>query len=284
MIRRMYIGIDGRPIHDQNLVNWDGKTVTEYDEHIIWKSKNFNPDLNHAIYTDRMWQADGVRYYAAVRTIWPELPQRQLFHDITPEQASLLLNLYFGYDIELTAILKGTHRMTGYPYWVFGYAKVEKPMTNKVTMRTVTNNYLTAKAEFTKIWQFPDYKSAEADIMALAKEMAESLNKNTTDGFRLDTDDDIYIVIQNHIAAIFYDIVPEPVATFDIFGLAAFTDKYNCHRWYYRGMWLYERTPGGRIYCVNKNDTMFWRKDIERALAHIDNLLLQKSLKEREKS
>ena len=122
------------------------------------------------------------------------------------------------------------------------------------------------------------------DIMALAKKMTESLNKNTTDGFRLDTDDDIYIVIQNHIAAIFYDIVPEPVATFDIFGLATFTDKYNCHRWYYRGMWLYERTPGGRIYCVNKNNTIFWRKDIERALAHIDNLLLQKSLKEREKS
>lgn len=282
----VYVGQDGKPVYNKQLRDWNGEPVKSvHDEHITWSSKNFDPNTSHAIYCDRMWQSDGARYYAAVRTIWPESPQRQMFHGITPEQANMLLNMYFGKEVVLTAILQGTNHMNGYPYWVFGYMPAERTIHHTNTMRVVVNNIhknsidkISNTIEVLPLWQYSDYAEAQDFAISKAKNCVDILNANVAkDKFRLSVDDDIYNTVLNHEAVIFCDGVDEPIATFDVFGLDESTDKYGIKHWYYRGFACHQKPNATRVYA-QRGETMFWHKDLDNVLRHIDDLLFQESI------
>ena len=282
-IPERFVDIHGHVFYNPNCTDWNNNPTTVDKEHSIWKSPDFNPETSHAIYCDRMWQGNAVAYYAAVRTVWPEKPQRQMFDGITPEEANMLLNLYFGHEVKLTNVLTGKNAMNGYPYWVFGYELLEKPAHSTVTMRTVVTNTNKKSIEVPIVWNFPDFKSAQADMQVLAKNTCEVLNASVpadlNGKFRVDDADDIVNIIEAHEAAIFYGDASDPVAIFDIFGLAEIIDKYGCKNWYYRGYRLRTNQKDNRIYVLtNKMETLCWRSDLNRALTYIDELLLKKQL------
>lgn len=124
---RLMCGTDGycRPV----LVDWNGSPIKRtptncpyaFDEHFVWKSEDFDPTTSRAEYSDRLRQFDVVKYKSATEAVWPDMPGRDFFHDVKPEEVNRFLNLYFGREVKLTGILKGCNHSNGFPYWVFAY-------------------------------------------------------------------------------------------------------------------------------------------------------------------
>ncbi len=274
MIRNAYyMDANGRRISPQP-VNRNGVPVTEYDEHIVWASDDFDPNTNSAVYSDRMWELNGEKYYAAVRTIWPETPGRQLFHGITEQEASLLLNLYFGHAVKLTAILTGKNAHNGYPYWVFGYVNLDGHCTCEITMRNVITTHLPELSEVKTPdkWRFPSYKLAYDDMTDIVADCLQALRTNMPNTNFSTESDDLSDILSSHTAAIYMQQTTEPVATFDIFGLAEFTDKYGTTHWYYRGVHMTRKAHGKNIYIMSfKDEKPVWRGSLSAILSYIDN-------------
>lgn len=259
--------------------DWHGnlvKVARPKADHFIWKGKNFDPDSDEVVLANELWRTQPKTYYAVIQTIWPNQPQKQMFYGITPAEAELLLSLYFGYNITLTGIISGINADNGYPYWKFTYKKSEQPNQAKITMRSIVHNYnrKDGRIDIPPLWQFKTYKTAEKYTLELADATIKSLISTQGNHFRLTTDDDIINDIQNHTAAIFYDIDPNPIATFDIYGLAEFINKHGKTNWHYRGFKLYTNKKNNRIGISRNGEPTRWRRDIDRALLYIDTLLL----------
>ena len=76
------------------------------------------------VYSDRMLQWDRKAFENAVHKVWPTKSENQMFYDRKPEDLNKFLNLYFGKDVTLTAVLQGCNISNGYPYWIFAYREI----------------------------------------------------------------------------------------------------------------------------------------------------------------
>jgi len=91
-----------------------------YDEFVIYKSKDFDYHDNMD-YSDRLLQWNRDAFGKAATTVWPDKFESQSFSNRSPEDINRFLNLYFGKEVKLTAILQGCNCSSGYPYWIFAY-------------------------------------------------------------------------------------------------------------------------------------------------------------------
>ena len=271
------INYDG--VYNPTCTDWDGNPVKPTEEHFIWKDPKFDPNTNIAMLANNMWRKTPRLYYNIVRTIWPDKPHRQMFHDIKPTEAELMLRLYLGLNITLTGILTGNDRH-GYPYWKFAYIPSKEENRAETYLRTIVqNNYRhNSTVEIPINWKFDTYTAAEQDILALARDTLDAISEKLGNHFTLSDNDDIVTIVDNHIAAIFYEGHDRPIATYDIFGLAAYIDKYNNKHWYYRGFDLYNNGKNNRIYINRNGEPASWRGNLSRALLYIDTLLLKEAM------
>lgn len=115
-----YLGLDGKPIKKTPRSH-----PYSYDEFVIYKSKDFKP-TDCMVYHDRMLQWNRQKFGDAVREVWPKTPGSQMFSGRTPEDINKFLNLYFGKEVKLTAVLQGCNVGNGFPYWIFAYTEEEE--------------------------------------------------------------------------------------------------------------------------------------------------------------
>ena len=90
-----------------------------YDEYVVWKSKDFNKDNYSAVYSDRLVQWDRKKYNSCKQAIFKDKGYR--FNGKNPKLINQFLNMYFDKEIKLTAILQGCNQWSGFPYLIFLY-------------------------------------------------------------------------------------------------------------------------------------------------------------------
>lgn len=116
----MYCDLEGRPVE-----RTPRSHPYSYGEFVLYKSERFDP-MDCMVYHDRMLQWDRAAFSKSVREVWPDRPQAQIFSGKKPEDIGRFLCLYFGKQVELTAVLQGCNAGNGCPYWVFAYKEVEQ--------------------------------------------------------------------------------------------------------------------------------------------------------------
>lgn len=116
----LYLNLNGRPVERTPMTH-----PYSYDEFVIFKSKRFEK-TDCMVYHDRMMQWSGSAFSKAVREVWPDKPHSQMFSGKKPEDINRFLNLYFGKEVELTAVLQGCNVGNGFPYWIFAYKELER--------------------------------------------------------------------------------------------------------------------------------------------------------------
>ena len=111
-------------LHNQPVKHTPVSNPYSYDEYVIYKSKNYNPDKHYsATYSDRMMQWDITKFGNCHREAFGN--DSQMFYNAKPELVEKFLSLYFDKDINLIAILQGCNVSNGNPYWVFIYIESE---------------------------------------------------------------------------------------------------------------------------------------------------------------
>lgn len=115
----LYLDLNGRPVK-----RTPASHPYSYDEFVIFKSERFEK-TDCMVYHDRMMQWSGSAFSKAVREVWPDKPHSQMFDGKKPADINRFLNLYFGKEVELTAVLQGCNVSSGYPYWIFAYKEME---------------------------------------------------------------------------------------------------------------------------------------------------------------
>lgn len=115
----LYLDLSGRPVER---TPWSHPY--SYSEYVIYKSKRFK-QTDHMVYHDRLLQWNNIAFSKAVREVWPDEPHSQMFGGKNPADINRFLNLYFGKDVELTAVLQGCNIGNGFPYWVFAYKELK---------------------------------------------------------------------------------------------------------------------------------------------------------------
>ncbi len=111
----LYLDLNGKPV---KRTPWTHPY--SYDEFVLYKSEDFDP-MDSMVYHDRMLQWDRDTFGKAVSKVWPEAPGSQMFSGKSPVDINKFLNLYFGKEVKLTAVLQGCNLSNGFPYWVFAY-------------------------------------------------------------------------------------------------------------------------------------------------------------------
>lgn len=115
----MYLDLSGRPVE-----RTPQSHPYSYSEYVLYKSEKFE-QKDHMVYHDRMLQWDSVAFSKAVREVWPDKPHSQMFSGKKPSDINRFLNLYFGKEVVLTAVLQGCNVGDGFPYWVFAYKELK---------------------------------------------------------------------------------------------------------------------------------------------------------------
>lgn len=113
-------------------IGWDGKPVERtpedypysYDEFFVFQSDDFDRNKASAVYSDRMMSWDFDKFAKAMSEVWKTGGQQ--FFDKKPGDVNRFLNLFFGKEVKLTAILRGCNVSNGYPYWIFAYEEVKE--------------------------------------------------------------------------------------------------------------------------------------------------------------
>lgn len=109
-----YLGLDGKPV---KRTPWTDPY--SYDEFVLHKSKDFNEITTYWVYSDRLMEWNYERFESACEAVWHN--RGQLFYNRTPKDINKFLNLYFGKEVGLTAVVQGCNGSNGCPYWIFGY-------------------------------------------------------------------------------------------------------------------------------------------------------------------
>lgn len=115
----LYFDLNGMPVERTPISH-----PYSYDEFVVFKSRRFEK-TDCMVYHDRMMQWSGSAFAKAVCEVWPDKPQSQMFSGKRPADINRFLNLYFGKEVELTAVLQGCNVSNGYPYWIFAYKELE---------------------------------------------------------------------------------------------------------------------------------------------------------------
>lgn len=110
----LYFGLDGEPVRRTPHTH-----PYSYDDFVVYKSDDFDAACSHWAYSDRLLGWDYGKFNSAAMEVWHN--QAQMFSGRAPEDINRFLNLYFGKEVKLTAVLQGCNASNGYPYWVFGY-------------------------------------------------------------------------------------------------------------------------------------------------------------------
>lgn len=113
-----YVDLDGKPVE-----RTPDEYPYSYDPYVVFKSEKYRP-TDCWVYDDRMKQWDRDKYNVAAKAVWPQNASAQCFNGKSPGDINRFLNLYFGREVLLTAILEGCNHGNGYPYWVFVYREV----------------------------------------------------------------------------------------------------------------------------------------------------------------
>lgn len=113
----VYLDLDGRPVK-----RTPRSHPYSYDDFVIYKSCDFK-ETDCMVYHDRMLQWDRKAFSDAAHEVWPEATGSQMFYGKTPMDINRFLNLYFGKEVKLTAVLRGCNVGNGYPYWIFAYTE-----------------------------------------------------------------------------------------------------------------------------------------------------------------
>lgn len=116
----LYLDLDGKPIERTPETH-----PYSYQEFVVHKSQSFKKTDN-MVYHDRLLQWNRKAFSDAVREVWPEMPESQMFYGKKPEDIERFLSLYFGEEVNLTAVLQGCNVGNGFPYWVFAYTEKEE--------------------------------------------------------------------------------------------------------------------------------------------------------------
>lgn len=111
----LYLDLNGKPVER---TPWSHPY--SYDDFVIYKNEDFDP-MDSMVYHDRMLQWDREAFGKAASEVWPNAPGSQMFSGRKPEDINRFLNLYFGKEVRLTAVLQGCNVGNGFPYWIFAY-------------------------------------------------------------------------------------------------------------------------------------------------------------------
>lgn len=111
----MYLDLNGEPVKRTPRTH-----PYSYDEFVLYKSDDFD-QMDSMVYHDRMLQWDREAFGKAASEVWPKAPGSQMFSGKSPEDINRFLNLYFGTEVTLTAVLQGCNAGNGFPYWIFAY-------------------------------------------------------------------------------------------------------------------------------------------------------------------
>ena len=92
----------------------------DFDDYVEWKGNYKKYDS--AVYSDRLYQWDTVKYKRCYKEIFGK--EENVFSTRNPRAINKFLNLYFDETVELTAIMCGCNKMSGFPYYVYFYRKL----------------------------------------------------------------------------------------------------------------------------------------------------------------
>lgn len=112
-ITGMYFNLKGEPIKRTPFTH-----PYSYDEYVKWMG-DYHKDKSHAVYSDRLFQWDHKKYNQCCEEVFGN--HGQYFDNREPSEVNQFLNLYFGKEVKLTAILQGCNVSSGFPYWCFIY-------------------------------------------------------------------------------------------------------------------------------------------------------------------
>lgn len=111
-----YLNLNGNIVKNSPISN-----PYNFDEYVQWRG-NYN-EYDSAVYSDRLYQWDPKKYKSCYIEIFKN--EGQIFYDKNPKEVNKFMNMYFGKDVELTAILCGCNNISGYPYWIFLYRELK---------------------------------------------------------------------------------------------------------------------------------------------------------------
>jgi hypothetical protein len=90
------------------------------DPYVVWKSPDFVPETNEAVYSDRLLQYDWDKYNRIHRQHFGN--ESQGWRGIDPAKIEAFLKDYFAeQNLRLVCVMEGCNVGNGYPYWVFFY-------------------------------------------------------------------------------------------------------------------------------------------------------------------
>lgn len=112
-----FVDLKGRPVKKTPHSN-----PYDYDLHVVWMG-HYDPEKASSSYSDRMQQWDPDKF----KECWKKVSTGQGIYAANkdPVTVNKFLNLYFGYEVKITAIMQGCNKNSGFPFWLYIY-EVEK--------------------------------------------------------------------------------------------------------------------------------------------------------------
>lgn len=106
--------IDGNPVRRTKL-----EYPYSYDCYILYQREEKVDKRAHAVYHDRMWESDSVKFDMA----WKDAGGDGFrFNNAPTDVVEKFLRLFYEDNgLTLEAIGEGANQSTGYPYWVFWF-------------------------------------------------------------------------------------------------------------------------------------------------------------------
>ena len=111
-----YADLEGNEVKKNPITN-----PYNFDDYVEWKG-NYR-QFDSAVYSDRLYQWDTAKYKQRYEQVFKNQGQR--FDSKNVNGIEKFLSLYFGKEIELTAIMRGCNQSSGFPYWIFFYRELE---------------------------------------------------------------------------------------------------------------------------------------------------------------
>lgn len=115
IITPYYVDLEGNAVRKNPITN-----PYDFDDYVEWKG-NYR-EFDSAVYSDRLYQWDTEKYKKCYEQVFKNNGQR--FDSKNVSGIRQFLSMYFGKEIELTAIMQGCNHTSGFPYWIFFYREL----------------------------------------------------------------------------------------------------------------------------------------------------------------
>lgn len=115
IITPYYTDLEGNAVRKNPITN-----PYDFDDYVEWKG-NYR-QFDSAVYSDRLYQWDTAKYKKCYEQVFKNNGQRFDCKNISGIRQ--FLSMYFGKEIELTAIMQGCNHISGFPYWIFFYREL----------------------------------------------------------------------------------------------------------------------------------------------------------------